>query len=104
MTLDDVPADTIMELTPELDRLFRFAQCVPTCHACQKPIRLGKRFQLLSYLGSDEMLCELCGRPELEAQHQEKLKTHIWKPVTEDGFGGYYVRLRRGGYSRPSRV
>lgn len=103
MNLDDIPADVMVEMTPDLRRAFLAANCNPTCHVCQKKIRDEQNFQLISFLGVDQMVCGKCGRKELEAWHAEKLKTHTWLPLTAEGYGGYYVLTRRGGYLRRSR-
>ena len=63
--IDDVPTDTVMELTADLTRAFKFAGCAPTCHACQRSIEVGSKFQLISYEGTDEMLCGRCDRKGL---------------------------------------
>ena len=105
MTLDDVPADVIMILTVELDRLFKFAQCVPTCHVCKNKIEVGDDFQLISisprdrampraYLDPDgppmdEMACGSCTREDLNKAHETYVEA---------------LRPIGGGYSRPSRV
>ena len=105
MTLDDVPADTLMTLTAELDRLFKFARCNPSCHACKKSIGVGSEFQLLSFNGKDEMLCTNCDKEKLiEAKaeaarlHEEYLKSpeyaHRNQSLKPNGYWGY---------SRPSQ-
>ena len=87
MNLDDVPADAVMILTQELDRLFKFANCNPRCHACQKQIDIGQQFQLVSFRGMDRMTCGTCDRSGLERARQK-----------------YLANLPgRGGYSRASR-
>ena len=97
MTLDDIPADQIFTLTLELERLFRFARCVPKCHACDCPIVVGEDFQLISciwYKGThfeeavDEMVCGNCDRAKLEAAKERARQE---------------AAASRGGYSRPSR-
>jgi len=102
MTIDDVPADTVVELTAELDRLFKAVGCKPACHACKTKLAIGDRFQLLSYQGIDEMVCATCDRDALkkrdddkevakaaaEVKRAENLKAHIaWKH--SQGLGGY---------------
>lgn len=99
MTLDDVPADTILTLTKDLDRLFRFANCDPTCHACDKTIKIGTDFQLISvspkdrphkryYVDpdgpyTDEMACGKCTRADLTRAAQT-LEAMI--PILHSGY------------------
>jgi len=90
MTLDDIPADKILELTVELDRLFKAAGCEPACHVCLRKIDLGEQFQLLSFEGTDEMLCVSCDR--------DKLARKKWMIAYPDP--GNRPRYE-GGYSRP---
>lgn len=101
MTLDDIPADVLMTLTGELERLFLFARCSPTCHVCGCKISVGDSFQLLSYHGRDEMVCSNCGRDDLEHQHQEKLASGYKWIEHRSGHGWYHKVV--SGYSRVSR-
>lgn len=107
MTIDDVPADTITTLTEELDRLFKFAHCNPTCHACRKSIGVGEEFQLLSFEGKDEMLCSGCTKDDLEAVHQtsvEKKEQLLNGPSgRRTGHNGNGTNWMGAGYSRPSQ-
>ena len=120
MTLDDVPADKIMVLTEELDRLFKAAGCKPTCHACRKGILVEREFQILSFYGIDEMLCHKCNREKLEkrrrteearkaasdllrAEHVEKYGLERVELVEKHRRGGTGPRIE-GGYSRPSNL
>ena len=88
MTLDDIPADVILTLTGEMNRLFNAAGCTPLCHACSSDILIGKKFKLLSFLGTDEMLCGRCTREDLEEEKREMERLAALP--------------RRGGFSRPS--
>ena len=97
MKLEDIPADVLMTLTSELERLFRFADCNPACHACKKYIEIGDQFQLLSFDGTDEMTCAKCDRKELERQKHEALVEQERLDSRPRSLGG-----RIGGYSRPS--
>ena len=105
MTLDDIEPDTIIILTEELQRLFRFAECDPACHACEKHIDIGENFQLAThtpktYRGElegdgesrDVMLCSTCTVVDLA--NKERLARRKFQE---------WARQRRG-YSRPSRV
>ena len=106
MTLDDVPADTLMTLTAELYRLFRFAHCNPACHACKKSIGVGSEFQLLSFKGKDEMLCKECTKDDLEVVHQASLgkkeKLLNGPHGRRTGHNGNGTNWMNSGYSRPS--
>lgn len=108
MTLDDVPADTVTTLTDALDRLFKFAGCKPTCHACKKSIAVGSEFQLLSFKGKDEMLCNECTKDDLEVEHQAKLEKR--EQLLDGPYGRRTGHSWNGqnwvspGYSRPSRA
>ena len=104
MTLDEVPADQIMTLTPELDRAFKAAGCKPECHVCRNTIVVGKDFELVSFMGYDQMTCSKCGRKGLERKHQEKLDDgYEW--IKHPGQLGYWYKPKPGGgYSRPSLV
>lgn len=104
MTIDDVPADVIQELTPELDRLFRVAHCRPGCHSCFKKIEVGSKFQLLSLNGTDEMLCNVCTSEDLERKHTKDLAAK--KQRDAEYLADQQSRRARGhsGYSRPSKV
>lgn len=112
MTLDDVPADKIMTLTDELNRLFKAAGCKPQCHACGVEIEIGAEFQLLSFYGTDEMLCHKCKREELEERRREEERQEADKEhrrqehtawVTAEHARGNKGPRYGGGYSRPSR-
>ena len=103
MELDAIPADVIMELTPELDRAFKVARCKPACHACKAKIEVRESFQLLSLEGKDEMLCATCDREKLiEAKaeaarlHQEYLKSPEYAHRNQS------LKHGRWGYSRLS--
>ena len=94
MTLDEVPADTKMELTPELDRAFRAANCRPTCHACHEPIAVGASLQLTTVTHPhpivglvDRMICAKRDKVKLQ-------ETMVRQNMAE---------RRGGGYSRSSR-
>ena len=103
MTLDDVPADKIMTLTDELDRLFKAAGCEPACHACSVGIESGEEFQLLSFHGTDEMLCHKCTREDLEEQRREKERRQREREeyIAKYRHGNTGPRMG-GGYSRPT--
>jgi len=111
ISLEDLPADTTIMMTDELIRLFRFAKCEPTCHACEKALPVGVEFRLMTaparplrpsiILPSgrrteqefiDEMVCSTCGLTELDAMYERKEAARIAAlPST------------RKGYSRPHR-
>ena len=117
MTLDDVPADTTLILTHELDRLFKAAGCNPACHACGNAILSYENFMLLSYEGTDEMLCHRCDREALKRKKQEdkerlelkEREEREWKkavklsPYNATRNSGHPSTWTKPGYSRPSR-
>ncbi len=86
-SLDAIKADTDVEMTPTLRRLFLAEGCDPACHACKKPLKDGQTFQLLSYKGTDEMVHPKCGVEGLK-RRDRRLERQ---------------RKNRYGYSRPSR-
>ena len=101
MTLDDIPADRVIILSTEMDNLFKAAYCRPTCHVCHKEINLGDEFQLVSYLGHDQMTCtkDICGRSGLEgleakrvallARAQERQRRHPTTGTPSNGTGHF---------------
>ena len=109
-TLNDVPADTKMVMTEDLDRLFRLAKCVPACHACQESIVVGDPFQLVSLDGTDEMTCDGCDRDDLRRHHKqvakEKVKREKALVIKREKDLAEHIAYKRsvglGGYSRPS--
>lgn len=104
MTLDNIPADTLMTLTAELDRLFKFAHCKPSCHACRKPIEVGSAFQLLSFKGKDEMLCTNCDKEKLIEAKAEAARLHEeYLKSPEYAHRNQSLKNGRWGYSRPSQ-
>lgn len=46
MKVEEVPADTLVEMTPELYQEFCIGGCVPQCHLTKKWIRIGDKFKL----------------------------------------------------------
>ena len=108
MTLDDVPADTLMALTDELDRLFKFAGCNPACHVCGRKISVKGRFRLVSYRGEDRMTCarSTCTRAGLERKHQAKIAPgggYDWAETNKETGEGFYRIIQAKGYSRPTK-
>ena len=101
MTIDDIPADVLMTLTNELDRLFRAVHCKPTCHGCGATLSVGDSFQLISYRGRDQMACSKCDREKIEQQQRKRMENAglHWSKVTND----YEYPDRGKGYSRPSK-
>ena len=106
MTLDDIPADTTLTLTDELDRLFKAVGCNPTCHACGHTIELGQAFMLLSLDGMDEMLCHECDREALILKKERDVEKReiLMEGRTGTPSNGTGWSKRGGGYSRPSQV
>ncbi len=115
MTLDDVPADVTMELTAELDRLFKTAGCRPTCHVCFHKLALGDTFSLVALNGMDQMVCARarCGRKGLEQKAEREAKEKKDREDTDKAarvaWNKKYPNVGNrpaygGGYSRPSRA
>lgn len=46
MIVSEIPADTIVEMTPEIYQEFCLGGCIPHCHFTHKPIKIGERFKL----------------------------------------------------------
>lgn len=45
-TVEQIPADTLVEMTPELYQEFCIGGCVPQCHHTKKWIKMGDKFKL----------------------------------------------------------
>lgn len=107
MNINDIPADVVQVLTIELDRLFKAVGCKPGCHACKKEISVSDEFQLLSFNGTDEMVCALCGRPELEDRDQrqaaEKIEAETKRAREKEEHIQWKHSRGLSGYSRPSQ-
>jgi len=109
MTLDDIIPDTVTLLTEELLRLFRYADCEPECHACHKPIEVGKKFQLATRVYStgwfregeqesrDVMLCSNCTILDLIKEEKRARRAH-------QRYRAEKISMGLSGYSRPSCV
>ena len=70
MTLDDIKADVTLTLTREHERLFKAADCNPSCHACLDDIEVGRKYMLATYKDRDVMLCDRCDIPALKRYHR----------------------------------
>ncbi len=46
MTVAEIPADEVVEMTPLLHRAFKAGGCAPICHCCCKRLTPGKFFHL----------------------------------------------------------
>lgn len=46
LTVKEIPADTIIEMTPALYQEFCIGGCVPHCHFTHHPIKMGEMFKL----------------------------------------------------------
>ena len=46
MTVAEVPADQVIEMTEVLHRAFKAGGCAPICHCCCKALKPGSRFHL----------------------------------------------------------
>ena len=73
MTIEELPSNALITLTTELARLFRAAECDPTCHSCEKIISEKSQFILATISeGRDVMLCQKC---TIEEYASRKKKT-----------------------------
>lgn len=81
--IDDIPADTSIDLTEDLVRAFKSVGCDPRCHNCGEELVIGEPFKLayvkvLQYYTGwtlehaedqadevDEMLCDSCSPEDL---------------------------------------
>ncbi len=96
-TIDDIPADKTLTMTPILIRAFRAAGCNPFCHCCREGIAAGQDFKLATIMAkrghdmesTDQMLCEKC-TPQMMVESINKSRKH-WE-------------AQGRGYSRPSRT
>lgn len=77
MELDEIPANMQLTLTPELNRLFLYAHCEPTCHSCFKSIEVGEMFTLVSVDGYDTMIGACCTMEKLIAARLARNKARI---------------------------
>ncbi|TDQ12192.1 hypothetical protein [Pedobacter metabolipauper] len=46
MSVEEIPSDTLVEMTPELYQEFAQGGCVPACHLSEKWINIGDKFRL----------------------------------------------------------
>lgn len=46
MKVEEVPADQLVEMTPELYQEFCIGGCVPRCHLTKQWIKMGDKFKL----------------------------------------------------------
>jgi hypothetical protein len=44
--LSNLKPDTLLVMTRTLDRVFKSAGCIPTCHCCNSEIKVGAQFKL----------------------------------------------------------
>ena len=102
MGIDDILADKVYVLDADLDRLFKAAGCNPGCHACKTKISIGDEFELLSYKGTDEMVCAQCGRPELEDRDRRKIETSARRDREAAQHRREKIAAGHSGYSRPT--
>ncbi len=104
MTLDELLADKVYVLTEDLDRVFKALGCKPGCHACKVKISIGDEFELLSFKGTDEMVCSQCGRPELERRDKRVIESAARREREAVAHRREKIEAGQSGYSRPSRV
>jgi len=108
MTLDDIPEGKTLTLTAFINRLFKYAGCDPTCHACSTVIKVGELFKLAMhrrqiFTGAsfkrldeprDTMLCGNCTVDDLTRTETNRRRR----------YSRYLDEHPRAGYSRPSRA
>ena len=104
MNIDDILPNQEYEMTPELSRLFKAADCDPQiCHGCEKPFKIGQKFRLITIelddrLGlTDEMCCMKCDEKKLQRTYDQHRKARETSYSISSG-------VRSGGFSRPSKV
>ena len=90
-SLDEIKADKTYKLTKLQNRLFMFAGCDPTCHACGENISVGDDFKLVAHNLTDEMCCGKCDKKSLEKRDRNRRRR-------ENRANAAWT----GGYSRPS--
>ncbi len=95
-SLEEITAGESVKMTATLKRLFLWANCDPACHVCDKSIKIGRLFRLVSVESTwgdppeweDEMVCFNHGYQD------------IWDKRSED------KAIRESevhrGYTRPS--
>ena len=93
MTLDDIPADTLLILTRLAEKLFKVAGCDPACHACEVDLKLGDEYKLATHEERDVMLCGKCTPADLTRQTEE----------AAERLRIYRLNNPYSGFSRPSR-
>ncbi len=103
MTLDDIPADVPFDMTDDLVRLFRIADCDPACHACLNQIKVGDSFELAAgFDDQDHMLCGECTIQDYERRTAERAAHRAERRQRERQ--EYFDETGRWpGYSRPSQ-
>ena len=70
MTVAQIPADTLVVMTPELYQEFCQGGCVPACHLTTEWINIGDFFHLCTVIRAPyAILCE-------RAEHPEQWDTH----------------------------
>ena len=101
MTLDAVPADVVLEMTTELQRLFRVARCNPACHCCGVLLPVGSSFILATVDNIDEMLGTCCTKEQLAAKREAQREKLAAKKAQEAREYARY-KAQHPGYSRPT--
>ena len=85
MKIEDIPADVLVEMTPELYQEFCLGGCVPMCHLTLQPIRIGELFKLAKLTAAirsgsnnfnklettDVMLSQNASAEEFEKRHKD---------------------------------
>lgn len=88
MSIEEIPADELIEMTDTWHRAFSAAGCNPACHGCWEHIKVGEKFKLATInaavaIGSTDrntiiskevMLCERCNPKNVEKQDEEAIE------------------------------
>lgn len=85
--INEIPADAEVEMTLELQRVFRMEGCDPECHCCERSIVIGDLFTLAydEVSGNDEMLCVHCDITALRSRREKLLQERM----AEQSSGGF---------------
>ena len=105
--LDNIPAGQEMLMTEEMKVAFKYGGCSPTaCHACGVKIKVGDKFKLHPHRRDrdlfdpdpvrDEMLCGVCGEPELVARDARDV-------IARRKYSAEKREQGKQGYSRPHK-
>lgn len=103
MTVEEIPADEVIEMSIDFDRAFRHLGCKPMCHHCKKKVAIGDKFKLATlttavHSGSNDkntlasrevMLCMNCKAEDYETAQRQIIKDY--EEYREQGYGCFRV-------------